>query len=428
MIHPKATLVLEDAYDAYKPSCRIRLSSPQIVRMGSANPDRNALVPLAYHAAVAEYLKQHEPEVWQWASQRDTQEEQLESLRASLLRDSYRIEPEAHADVHAALANAMARLGIAAPATLYQSSGLTVNAMLIYVPGEIHIVLQGPLLERLTPDELLAVFGHELSHYLLWSERDGQFLVADRILSQSQSFAGSQASHQETFRRYVLHTELFADRGGAIAANALAPAITALVKVQTGMGLVDATAYLRQAIEIETSESSASQAFSHPETFLRARALALWWESSEELGPWLNRRLLGPLVLERLDLPGQMQLQTLTRGFMAHFLNNEYASDAVVAQIRTLFPDWSENEPALEPAQFAPEFVDDGVRGMLNALMLDLALADPDQQEAALLRAGKVAQALGSFDALLINLRRDAGFGKREMDRYKRQLAKEAKA
>ncbi|MGT2490940.1 hypothetical protein ACU4GD_11450 [Cupriavidus basilensis] len=69
----------------------------------------------------------------------------------------------------------------------------------------------------------------------------------------------------------------------------------------------------------------------------------------------------------------------------------------------------------------------DDVRAYLNALMMDLALADPDQQEAALLRAGRVAQALGSLDALHGNLRRDAGFGKREMDRYNRQLAKEAR-
>ncbi|MGN5476595.1 M48 family metalloprotease [Cupriavidus basilensis] len=83
-----------------------------------------------------------------------------------LLRDTYRIEADAHADVHAALAQAMSRLGIEARATLYQSPGQDMNASLVYVPGEVHIVLQGPLLERLAPPELLAVFGHELAHYL----------------------------------------------------------------------------------------------------------------------------------------------------------------------------------------------------------------------------------------------------------------------
>ncbi|MGN5476594.1 hypothetical protein ACTMU2_04885 [Cupriavidus basilensis] len=70
--------------------------------------------------------------------------------------------------------------------------------------------------------------------------------------------------------------------------------------------------------------------------------------------------------------------------------------------------------------------VDHSVRNYFNALMMDLALADPDQHDAALLRAGQVAQALGSLDALQGNLRRDAGFGKRELDRYQRQLDRQS--
>ena len=138
-------------------------------------------------------------------------------------------------------------------------------------------------------------------------------------------------------------------------------------------------------------------------------------------------RLHGPLVLENLDLPGQLRLQQMTRGFLAHYLaGSGLASDAVLAQIRLLFPDWRDDEPLLRPQAFAPDLVDDGVRDYLTALMMDLALADVDQQEAALLRAGQVARELDSLERLEKNLRRDAGFGKRELERYKRQLAKEA--
>jgi hypothetical protein len=143
---------------------------------------RRTLAPLPYHTAVVDYLRLHEPDVWRWANARMTDEQQRESLRTALLRDTYRIDPEAHAEVHAQLACAMARLGIAAPATLYQSPGREMNAALLFVPGEVHILVQGPLLERMTPAELLAVFGHELAHYLLWSQDDGVLLAADRIL------------------------------------------------------------------------------------------------------------------------------------------------------------------------------------------------------------------------------------------------------
>ncbi|MFL9871456.1 M48 family metalloprotease [Paraburkholderia megapolitana] len=397
--------------------------------MDSYAPDRSALVPLAYHATVVDYLRRNEPEVWRWASARTGSAEQREELRSMLLRDTYRLDAEAHADVHAALEQAMKRLGIEARATLYQSPGQAMNASLFYVPDEVHIIVQGPLLERLSTEELTAVLGHELAHYLLWSRDDGQFLVVDRILNDALAAPGSSSSHRETYRRYALHTELFADRGGAVAAGAVAPAVSTLVKVQTGINSVDAAAYLRQAEEIESHEAGASAAHTHPETFIRARALALWWEQAENLDSWIETRLHGPLGLERLDLPGQARLQQLTRGFLAHYLaGTPLASDAVQAQLRMLFPDWQDNEPVVGPDAFADDIADESIRDYLNALMMDLALADPDQQEVALLRAGKVARGLGSFDALQNNLRRDAGFSKRDLERYRRQLDAEIRA
>ncbi|GAA5161777.1 M48 family metalloprotease [Viridibacterium curvum] len=392
-------------------------------------PQLGMLMPLEYHTTIVAYLQCREPEVWEWGRKRTNHAEQLEELRAALLRETYRIDADAHPTVHATLSQAMDRLGISAPATLYQASAVDMNAMLVYVPGEVHIILHGPILERLAEDELLAVFGHELSHYLLWSRDEGKFLVADRILNDVQASFAVQASHLETYRRYVLHTELFADRGSAIAAGSVGPAISALVKVQTGISKVDPAAYLRQAIEIESSDAKASAAQSHPETFIRARALALWWDETPDLETWLATRLHGPLAMEQLDLPDQAKLQALTRGFLAYYLTGtSLGSDAVLAQIRALFPDWSDSESAVGPEHFVADKVDDSVRGYLNALMMDLALADPDQQDAALQRAGQVAQALDSFEALLLNLRRDAGFGKREIDRFKRQLTKEVRA
>jgi hypothetical protein len=398
------------------------------------DPHRQSLQPLPYHHEVVEYLSTHEPEVWRWAAERVSDAGQREALRSRLLRDTYRIEADAHADVHALLSAAMDRLGITAPVTLYQAPGHDMNAMLLYVPGEVHLIVQGPLLERLSSEELLAVFGHELAHYLLWSHDAGRLLVADRVLGDG---ADSASSINETFRRYALYTELFADRGGALAAGAVGPAVSALVKIQTGILSVDAAAYLRQAAEVEAGDAkadkTASIGASHPETFIRARALALWWDGVPELDAWIDARLRGPLSLERLDLPGQRRLQALTRCFVAHFLSDaRLASDAVLAQVRLMFPDWRADEPAADPGELADAFAsahaDDSVRVYLNALMLDMALADPDQRDDALLRAGALAQSLGSLDALLADLRRHAGFGKRESDRFKRQLAKEAQA
>lgn len=393
--------------------------------MDIAAPANHALTPLPYHHTVVDYLREHEPDVWRWAAARTTGAEQRDALRAALLRGTYRIEQEAHPDVHAPLALAMTRLGIVAPATLYQSPGVEMNAALFYVPDEVHIIVQGPLLERLAPEELLAVLGHELSHYLLWAHDDGQLLVADRILDQAATSGSASASQAETCRRYALHTELFADRGAAVAAGAVAPAIAALVKVETGMAHVDAAAYLRQAEEIEAHDAQASNAPTHPETFLRARALALWWAQNDTLDGWLEARLHGALTLPRLDLPGQLHVQVVTRGFIAWFLaGTALASDALLAQVRLMFPDWRADEPVLDTTQFAGA----GLTDYWLALLVDLALADPDQQDAALLRAGQLARALDLAAGFEASLRRDAAMNKRDLDRFKRQMDKETLA
>jgi hypothetical protein len=263
----------------------------------------------------------------------------------------------------------------------------------------------------------------------LWSLEDGDYLIADRILNDALASSNAASSHHETARRYALHTELFADRGSAVVAQAVAPAIAALVKVHTGIATVDAAAYLRQAGEIDARQTGTSGGTTHPETFVRARALDLWWKRSAELDAWLEAKLHGALGLRSLDLPGQHRLQALTRGFLAWFLADEaLRSEAVLNQVREMFPDWTVRETAVAAADFAADKVDGSVLDYLDSLMLDLALVDDDVKDDALLRAARIAQELGCMDALQGNLKRDARFGKREMDRLNRKLTKEMQA
>lgn len=391
--------------------------------MDSIQPGSRGLQPLPYHLQTVQYLKDFEPEVWSWASSQGARSEHVEAVRASLLRNTYRVEPSAHPEIHATLMLAMERLGIDAPATLYQAGGHEMNASLVFVPGHIHMVMMGPMLERLSPEERLALFGHELAHYLLWSRDSGDFHVADRILNDALASPQASPSHRETLRRYSLHTELFADRGGAVAARALAPAVSALVKVQTGVASPDPAAYLRQAAEVDTQAIDPRSATTHPETFVRARALELWWLDADRLEAWIEAKLHGPLSLEALDLAGQVRLQSISRSLMNHFLaDTALRSDLVVSQARALFSDWSPDEPALDVADLRTEPMDDSVRSYFNALMMDLALADADVQDAALLRAATIARTMGSLEALETNLKRDARFGKREIDKLKKKL------
>ena len=383
------------------------------------------LTPLPYHANVVAYLRSREPEVWRWASSLSVLDQHAQDVRAHLLRETYRLTPEAHASPYAICARAMERLGIAAPATLYQTGDGAMNAALCFLPGEVHIVLQGPVLERLSESELLALFGHELAHFKLWSDDGGVYHTADRILDHTLADPGASASHFETARLYRLHTEIYADRGGAIAAQDALPAISTLVKVYTGLTSVDPASYLDQSVELEQRDPSPSQGTSHPESYVRARGLEQWWSGASDCDTWLHTRLRGPIEMERLDLTDQVYLEALTRRFFARFLGTAaLRSDRILTQARAYFPDWSDQIEPVALEELRSERVGDSVRDYLHFVMLDLALSDDDLRDEALLEAGKLAHALGSHERFAAALRNEVGMAKRDADKLMSLAAK----
>jgi hypothetical protein len=384
------------------------------------------LQPLQYHLDLVDYLRKEEPHVWAWASSATTLQQQSGEVREAMLRQTYRLEPEGHPAVFAACAQAMERLELDAPATLYQAADGAMNAALYYIPGEVHLVFSGPTLERLGEAELLALLGHELAHYKLWSAEGGAFYNASRILDLALSYPEAKPSHRETARLLSLHTELYADRGAAIAVGDLAPAVSMLVKVMTGLTTVDPAAYLRQARELEASNrKSAGQ--SHPESFLRAKALELWWQNAEELEDWLDRRMRGPLSIEALDLLQQRELTRLTRGLFAHFTGRlEGQDEEVLTQVRGYFPEFAAGEEPLDLERISAERIDDPTRDYFIALMFDCAMADPDASDEAMTLAAKLAESIGALDQFKAALKRDLKWSKKASDALFARAAKAA--
>lgn len=384
------------------------------------------LEPLPYHHAVVAYLQAEERHAWEWSAS-SAQEQAAGEVRDAMLRGTYRLEEAGHAPVFAACRTAMERLGIDAPFTLYQANDGSMNASLVYVPGEIHLVFFGPILEKLDAAELLALMGHELAHYLLWSMGERAYFRASRVLDHALSYSDARSSHRETARLLSLHTELFADRGGALAAGTPGPAIAVLVKVMTGLTSVDPEAYLRQAREVEESGGK-SRGLSHPEAYLRARALQLWWDDDPGLADWLAKHLHGPLSIESLDLIGQAELTRMTRGFLARFMADVADSSAeITTQLRAIFPDFGRNsETPLDLAHVGLERIDDATRDYFIALMFDIAMADRDATDAVMLAAAKTAAEIGATDRLTGALRRDLKWAKARADRLVAQAAKAA--
>jgi hypothetical protein len=82
---------------------------------------RSILEPLPYHVELRDYLKSEERELWQWFASAQAQEDYAEHLRLELLKSTYRLDPERHAELYQSVEQAKARLQLNIPVTLYQA-------------------------------------------------------------------------------------------------------------------------------------------------------------------------------------------------------------------------------------------------------------------------------------------------------------------
>lgn len=362
------------------------------------------------------YLEAHEAEPWAWFSAEKLRAEQAEAVRLELLRSTYRLDPGAHPALHAAAGEVAARLGLARPLTLYRAQGSSgLNASLAYVPGEVHLVLHGPLADRLAPLELRAVLGHELLHFLLLDRWSG-YLVASQLLQAMAGDEAAEPAHVTTARRFGLYTEVYCDRGAYLACGDLAAAVSALVKIETGLAEVSAESYLRQADEVFGKGDPRTGGLTHPETFVRARAMTLWAESPERAASELRGVIEGRISLAELDLPGQVAVSALTRRLVASFLGPRWLrTEPLLAHARLFFED-------LEPVAVVDRTLaadlqegDDRLLDYWCYVLLDFARADQDLEDAPLAAALLFAGDLGLGE-------RFRALAAKELDLRKKQL------
>ena len=209
------------------------------------------LTALAYHQQVKDHFKQ-QTKTWEYFSIPKNKDEQLKEFKTELLKNTYKFDPASEPLIYNKLTIAKEKLGLAhLPVTVYQSQySEELNASIVYLNNEAHIVFSGPVTKLLSEDELLAVLAHELTHIKLYTMLDGDLEVADRIITAIANNYNSEASYYETARVFRLYTEIFCDRGAYTVLENTDPVITSLVKVVTGLDTVNADNYVKQADEI----------------------------------------------------------------------------------------------------------------------------------------------------------------------------------
>lgn len=202
-------------------------------------------------------------------------------LLATSLRLTASMAPQAYAQAETAR---RVLGGFEGQLELYQSSGRE-NAALHLVERPILLEIQGRMLSLLDTDAGIALFGHELGHYLAhgpWTE-----LGATAVTGQTLAEEGLLSSRDAAVAmRLILAREVTADRFGLLACQDLDAALRLEMVAVTGLSgdalTWDTQAYLeqsRQLMEQTLAQGQRALATTHPEHSLRAWALWLFSET-----------------------------------------------------------------------------------------------------------------------------------------------------
>jgi hypothetical protein len=361
---------------------------------------------LPYQLKVRDFFRR-QTSTWEFFTAVRTREEQLIAFQTELLKNTYRFSRDSEPALFGKIDRAREQLGLGTlPVMAYQaeyaSPGNELNASVIYLHQEAHLVFSGLILERLNEDELLAVIAHELTHVRLYTLLNGDLEVADRIITSIANHRDSDSVYLETARLFKLYTEIYCDRGAYAVLGDPAPVITMLLKLATGLTTVNAESYSRQAEAIFSAEpGTTSVTPTHPENFIRTRALRLWHEQGEAATAAITRMIEGLPSLDRLDLFTRQQLSDLTRQFLQEYLRPGWMRSTLVTALeRQYFPNpggpaadqsaVNRNAAAQEEAaqdrgaahlQEAIAGLHPDIRTYFGYVLLDFALADPSLED-----------------------------------------------
>lgn len=350
-------------------------------------PEANDPAPLNYHRDVARHLKAVEPGMWSWFASSVQRAEEADAVRLDLLKSTYRLDAAGHPKLFELADELRTTMKVRGTVAIYQTHlGEGINASLAFLPGEAHIVLAGPVLTVLSTEELKALLAHELAHYLLLEGWDGEFLTAADLIRGLAGDTACGPEYAETARLWSLYTELYCDRWALKATGDLGAAVRTLVKAQTGIHDVNAESYLRQAADIFRAGPVKAGQISHPELYIRARALELWHRQGDAATVEIERMIQGPLSLNQLDILAQQRAADFTFTLIAEMLSATWMrTDANLSHAKQFFPDFETREPeATIAVSQVFENGDTSLRDYGCFLLLDFATVDRDLGEASL--------------------------------------------
>ncbi|MXV16584.1 M48 family metalloprotease [Hufsiella ginkgonis] len=389
------------------------------------------LKPFDFQCQLRDHFKRQE-KTWNWFSQVTIRNEQVEEFKTSLLKNTYRLEEASEPLIHRLVAEAKSKLGVIVPVTVYQSQySQSANAGIIFIGNEAHLLLSGPLIRSLEEKELLALIAHELSHILFYTLDGGDFEVTSRIITAIGNDYRSGDTYAETSRLFSLFTELFCDIGSFEVCGDSAVVISALVKIDTGLEKVSAANYVKQADEIFARHDQGSGGESHPESFIRAKAIDLYARNGAAAFDGISRMILGNPGLFSLNIFMQQALLETTRELIQLLLKPKWMqSELNKAHYQQYFREFKTNSAGIADGDFKARIGSSSasLKEYYCYVMLDFALCDTEISTPASGLILDLAEQLGLSEPLTRIFKKELNLSDKKFNEYVQAAASELNA
>jgi hypothetical protein len=244
-------------------------------------------------------------------------------------------------------------------------------------------------------------------------------MVTEQILTALTHDPLADTPHFASARLLALYNEIFCDRGALMVAVDPLTVISMLLKVETELDDVSPESFLRQAEEVLSHEGIKTEGLSHPEAFIRARAIKLWADQVPDVDRQIELLLEGRPALNNLDLLTQRKVSGLTRRLLDTLLSRRWMqTELVLAHARLFFEDYVPPEDLLEDPALAEDLrtEDRPMQEYYGYLLLDFVTADRELEELPFAAALVLSEKLGLKEPFMEIAKRELRLRKKQLE------------